>query len=121
MDGRGAGSSLCKMLGSAPSCPSFSVAPSVWLAGVGFEGFGKGGSRVLTPDLVVMAKVGASEGKDHRRCLPRTGIPALLGCSACIHGPRGILRSSRKIGCIASEMEETFMDGNRLSHRSYWY
>ncbi|GJS12905.1 hypothetical protein Tco_0407377 [Tanacetum coccineum] len=53
--GEGAGSSLCIMLGSAPSGPSFLVAPSVWLAGVG-----KGGSRVLTPDLVVMAKVGAS-------------------------------------------------------------
>ncbi|GJX25395.1 hypothetical protein Tco_0231691 [Tanacetum coccineum] len=40
------------MLGSAPSGPSFSVAPSVWLTGVGFEGVGKGRSRVLTPDLV---------------------------------------------------------------------
>ncbi|GJX96181.1 hypothetical protein Tco_0351979 [Tanacetum coccineum] len=59
MDGRGAGSSLCIMLGFAPSGPYFLVAPSVWLAGVDFEGVGKGGSRVLTPDLVVMAKVGA--------------------------------------------------------------
>nr|GEV14598.1 ribonuclease H-like domain-containing protein [Tanacetum cinerariifolium] len=39
--------------------PSFLVAPSVWLAGVGFEGVGKGGSRVLTPYLVDMEKVGA--------------------------------------------------------------
>ncbi|GKB45879.1 hypothetical protein Tco_0896632 [Tanacetum coccineum] len=59
MDGRGAGSSLCVMLGSEPSGPSFLAAPLV-LAGVGSEGVGKGGSRVLTPDLVVMAKVGAS-------------------------------------------------------------
>ncbi|GJX18658.1 hypothetical protein Tco_0221335 [Tanacetum coccineum] len=81
------------------------------------------GSRVLTSDLVVMAKVGAlglevslfpileriwenfscislrtSEGKDHRRCLPRTSIPARLGCYAHIHRPRGILRSIRKLG-----------------------
>ncbi|GJV73024.1 hypothetical protein Tco_1493019 [Tanacetum coccineum] len=60
MDGQGAGSSLCVMLSSAPSGPSFSVAPSVWLAYVGFKGVEKGGSRVLTPDLVVMEKVGAS-------------------------------------------------------------
>ncbi|GKD66713.1 hypothetical protein Tco_1308821 [Tanacetum coccineum] len=59
MDGRGAGSSLCLMLGSAPLGHSFSAVPSV-LVGVGSEGVGKGGSRVLTPDLVVMAKVGAS-------------------------------------------------------------
>ncbi|GJW21221.1 hypothetical protein Tco_0031843 [Tanacetum coccineum] len=57
MDGWGAGSSLCVMLGLAPSGPFFLVAPSVWLAGVGFERVGKGGSRVLTPDLVVMAKI----------------------------------------------------------------
>ncbi|GJX52995.1 hypothetical protein Tco_0281364 [Tanacetum coccineum] len=58
---------------------------------------------------------------DHRICLPRTGIPARLGCSACIHRPRGILRISQKLGCVASEMEETFMGGNRSSHRSSWY
>ncbi|GJW50301.1 hypothetical protein Tco_0091652 [Tanacetum coccineum] len=148
----------------------------VWLADVGFEGVGKWGSQVLTPDLVVMAKVGASglgvllfpiakriyenclcislrcwssispipfvwdfflsiklassyrrsnrtsEGKDHRRCLPPgTSIPAQLGCSACSHRPRMILRSSRKLGCIPSEMEETFMDGDSSSHISSWY
>ncbi|GKD54825.1 hypothetical protein Tco_1288212, partial [Tanacetum coccineum] len=38
------------------------------------------------------------EGKDHRRCLPRTSIPARLGYSACIHRPRGILRSIHKLG-----------------------
>ncbi|GJV99525.1 hypothetical protein Tco_1554777 [Tanacetum coccineum] len=60
MDGLGVGSSLCVMLSLAPSGPFFLVAQLVWLAGVGFERVGKGGSRVLTPDLVVMAKVGAS-------------------------------------------------------------
>nr|GEX77134.1 RNA-directed DNA polymerase, eukaryota, reverse transcriptase zinc-binding domain protein [Tanacetum cinerariifolium] len=38
-----------------------------------------------------------SEGKDHCRCLPRTSIPAQLGCSVCIYRPRGILRSSREL------------------------
>ncbi|GKD73024.1 hypothetical protein Tco_1331306 [Tanacetum coccineum] len=60
MDDRGAGSSLCIMLGFLPLGPSFLVAPSVWLAGVGLEVVRKGGSQVLTPDLVVMEKVGAS-------------------------------------------------------------
>ncbi|GKE24845.1 hypothetical protein Tco_1436357 [Tanacetum coccineum] len=32
----------------------------MWFTGVGFERVRKGGSRVLTPDLVVMEKVGAS-------------------------------------------------------------
>ncbi|GKC85293.1 hypothetical protein Tco_1141010 [Tanacetum coccineum] len=58
MDGRGAGSYI--MLGSAPSCPSFSVSPSVKLLVVGSGGARKGGSCVLIPDLVVMAKVDAS-------------------------------------------------------------
>ncbi|GKD97039.1 hypothetical protein Tco_1380936, partial [Tanacetum coccineum] len=62
-----------------------------------------------------------SEGKDHRRCLPRIGIPIQPGYSICIHQHRGIFRSSRKLGCIASEMEETFMGGDRSSHRSSWY
>ncbi|GJR80716.1 putative ribonuclease H-like domain-containing protein [Tanacetum coccineum] len=129
MDGQGAGSSLYVMLGSVPSGPSFSAAPSV-LAGVDSEGVGKGGSRVLTPDLVVMEKVGASVGyhrygrtsedKDHHRCLPRTSILARPGWSARIHQPRGILRSSHKLGCIASEMEETFMGGDRSSHKLSW-
>ncbi|GKF27131.1 hypothetical protein Tco_0083025, partial [Tanacetum coccineum] len=59
--------------------------------------------------------------KDHHRCLPRIGIPVQPGCYVCIHQPRGILRSCRKLGCIASEMEETFMGGDRSSHRSSWY
>ncbi|GJX29956.1 hypothetical protein Tco_0238035 [Tanacetum coccineum] len=58
MDGRGAGS--CVMLGSAPSGPSFSVSPSVKLLVAGRGEAGKGGSCMLIPDLVVMAKVGAS-------------------------------------------------------------
>ncbi|GJX55534.1 hypothetical protein Tco_0285431 [Tanacetum coccineum] len=36
-----------------------------------------------------------SEGKDHHRC------PVRPGCSVCIHQPRGILRSSRKLGRVA--------------------
>ncbi|GKA86040.1 hypothetical protein Tco_0807751 [Tanacetum coccineum] len=55
MDGRGAGS--CVMFGLAPSSPSFSVSISVKLSVTGRGGAGKGGSRVLIPDLVVMAKV----------------------------------------------------------------
>nr|GEU98569.1 hypothetical protein [Tanacetum cinerariifolium] len=58
MDDRGVGS--CVMLGSAPSCPSFLVSPSVELSVAGRDGAGKGESCVLIPDLVVMAKVGAS-------------------------------------------------------------
>ncbi|GJZ21331.1 hypothetical protein Tco_0558370 [Tanacetum coccineum] len=59
--------------------------------------------------------------RDHRRCLPRTGMPARPGCSAHIHQSHGILCSSRKLGCMASEMQETFMDGDRSSHISSWY
>ncbi|GKD66062.1 hypothetical protein Tco_1308170, partial [Tanacetum coccineum] len=106
----------------------------------------KCGSWVLTPDLVVMAKVGASgsgvslflivgriwencscnslrtlEGKDHRRCLFRISIPTRLGWSACIHQPRRILCSSRILGRIASEMEEMLMGGDMSSHKSSWY
>ncbi|GJT65236.1 hypothetical protein Tco_1016716 [Tanacetum coccineum] len=139
MVGRGAGSYI--MLGSAPSDPSFSVSPLVKLSVAGCGGVGKGRPCVLIPDLVVIAKVGASgsrvsllliakriweyhyydrtlEGKDHFKCLLQTSIPALTGCSAHIHQPYGILHSNRKSGCIAFEMEETFMDGDGLSHIS---
>ncbi|GKD77584.1 hypothetical protein Tco_1340205, partial [Tanacetum coccineum] len=58
MDGRGVGS--CIMLGYAPSGPSFLVSPSVKLSVAGHGDAGKGGSCVLFPNLVVMAKVGAS-------------------------------------------------------------
>ncbi|GKB65664.1 hypothetical protein Tco_0921850 [Tanacetum coccineum] len=58
MDGRGAGS--CVMLGSARSGPSFLVSPLVKLSVAGHGGAGKGGSCVLIPNLVVMAKAGAS-------------------------------------------------------------
>ncbi|GJR04734.1 hypothetical protein Tco_0527718 [Tanacetum coccineum] len=61
-----------------------------------------------------------SEGKDHCRCLLRISIPTQTGCSVHIHQPYGILCSNRKPGCIASEMEETFMDGDGSSHRSSW-
>ncbi|GKE83433.1 hypothetical protein Tco_1557175, partial [Tanacetum coccineum] len=54
MDGRGAGS--CIVFGSTPSCPSFSVSPSVRSSDVDRGGAGKGGSWVVTPNLVVMAK-----------------------------------------------------------------
>ncbi|GJV77041.1 hypothetical protein Tco_1508625, partial [Tanacetum coccineum] len=54
MDGQGAGS--CVMFGSVPSSPSFLVKLSI--AGRGAAR--KGGSRMLIPDLVVMAKVGYS-------------------------------------------------------------
>ncbi|GJS23568.1 hypothetical protein Tco_0452200 [Tanacetum coccineum] len=53
----GAGS--CVMFGLAPSGLSFSVSFSVKLSVAGRGGAGKGGSCVLIPDLVVMAKVGA--------------------------------------------------------------
>ncbi|GKC18330.1 hypothetical protein Tco_1020480 [Tanacetum coccineum] len=59
MDDRGA-SSLCIALDFAPSSPSLSVVPSAWLVGVDCNRVGKGGSRVLIPDLVVIAKVGVS-------------------------------------------------------------
>ncbi|GJV43596.1 hypothetical protein Tco_1428132 [Tanacetum coccineum] len=131
MDGRGAG--FCIMLGSAPLGPSFSVSPSMKLSVAGRGRAGKGGSCVLIPNLVVMAKFGASglgvsllyrrsnrtlEGNDHCKCLLQKSIPARMGCSAHIHQPHGILRSNRKSGCIASEMEETSMDGDGSSHRS---
>ncbi|GKF27826.1 hypothetical protein Tco_0094168, partial [Tanacetum coccineum] len=43
-----------------PGSPSFLVSPLERLLDVGRSGAGKGGSWVLTHDLVVMAKVGAS-------------------------------------------------------------
>ncbi|GJU34864.1 hypothetical protein Tco_1183218 [Tanacetum coccineum] len=60
MDGQGAGS--CVMFGSAPSCPSFSVSPSVKLSVAGHGGAGKGGSCVLILDLVVMVKAPLNVG-----------------------------------------------------------
>ncbi|GJX72990.1 hypothetical protein Tco_0311585 [Tanacetum coccineum] len=46
-----------KVLGSSLSDPSLLIFPSVWSVVVGCNEFGKGGSRVLAPDLVVIAKV----------------------------------------------------------------
>ncbi|GKE34669.1 hypothetical protein Tco_1453991 [Tanacetum coccineum] len=60
-------------------------------------------------------------GKDHCRCLLQKSIPARMGCSAHTHQPHGILQSNRKSGCIVSEMEETFMEGDGSSQRSSWY
>ncbi|GJX13716.1 hypothetical protein Tco_0205474 [Tanacetum coccineum] len=60
-----------------------------------------------------------SEGNDDRRCLPRISKLARPGWSACIHQPRGILRSSCRLGRITSEMEETLMVGDMSSHRSW--
>ncbi|GJQ95922.1 hypothetical protein Tco_0007061 [Tanacetum coccineum] len=142
---------------------------SVKMLVAGHSGAGKGGSRVLIPDLVVMARVGALgsglllehevgkyrrsdrilEGKDHRRCLLWTSIPARMGYFAHIHRLHKVLCSNRKsgkvsptsrvgvsrkeiclqalfkrplsVGCIASEMEETFMEGDGSSHISSWY
>ncbi|GJT50286.1 hypothetical protein Tco_0976443 [Tanacetum coccineum] len=51
---------VASCLGKGKVGTSFSVVLSAWLAGVDCNGAGKGGSRVLTPDLVVIAKVGAS-------------------------------------------------------------
>ncbi|GJS09293.1 hypothetical protein Tco_0366089 [Tanacetum coccineum] len=119
MDGRGAGS--CIVFGSAPLCLSFSVSPTVRSSDVDRDGAGKGGSWVLTPDLVVMAKghlllflyvfcslmMGfrrsdkTSEERDHRRCLPQTSIPARPGWSVFIHRPCAVLRS-----CIASKWKK---------------
>nr|GEX14959.1 hypothetical protein [Tanacetum cinerariifolium] len=49
-------SSFCTMLGSSPLGPSFSIVLPVRSVVVGCDGVGKGGSRVLVPDLVVIAK-----------------------------------------------------------------
>ncbi|GJV36411.1 hypothetical protein Tco_1408888 [Tanacetum coccineum] len=124
---------------------SFLVSPSMKLLVEDRGGVGKGGSRVLIPDLVVMARVGASgsgvlllsiaerileyrrsdrilEGKDHCRCLLQTSIPARVGYSAHIHGPHeALFKRPLSVGCIASEMEEMFMEGDGSSHRSSWY
>ncbi|GJX06601.1 hypothetical protein Tco_0194533 [Tanacetum coccineum] len=60
MDGREGGGGSYVMLGSAPLGPSFLVSPSVKLSVAGCGEAGKGGSCMLIPDLVVMARVGAS-------------------------------------------------------------
>ncbi|GJW74739.1 hypothetical protein Tco_0134109 [Tanacetum coccineum] len=88
----------------------------VRLSDVGHGEAGKGGSWVLTPDLVVTAKVvgyrhsdKTLKGKDHHRCLPQTSIPTRLGWFACIHQPHGILRSSRRlVGGILSSHSAAF-------------
>ncbi|GJV17836.1 reverse transcriptase [Tanacetum coccineum] len=69
--------------------------------GVDCDGSGKGGSRVLTPDLVVIEKVDASG----------SGVSLF---------PIALFRRPLNVGCIASGIEETFMDGNGSSQRSSW-
>ncbi|GJZ89985.1 hypothetical protein Tco_0661912 [Tanacetum coccineum] len=51
-----------------------------------------------------------SEGKGHHRCLPRIGILVRPGQVACIHRPREILRSSRRLGrgFLAQPLEQVF-------------
>ncbi|GKD17205.1 hypothetical protein Tco_1206363 [Tanacetum coccineum] len=114
MDGPGTGS--CVELFFVPS--GFLVSPSMKLLVEGCGGFGKGGIRVLIPDLVVIARVGASglrvlllsiakriweilEGKDHCRCILQTSMPARVGYSAYIHRPHEILCSNRKSVWVA--------------------
>ncbi|GJY49629.1 hypothetical protein Tco_0439585 [Tanacetum coccineum] len=66
--------------------PSSLVVPPVWLAVVGCDEVGKGGSRVLVPDMVVIAKVGASS----------------LGA---------LSKRPSNVGFNIFEIEETFLDG----------
>ncbi|GJW79316.1 hypothetical protein Tco_0140998 [Tanacetum coccineum] len=126
MDGRRAGS--CIILGSTSLGPYFLVAPSLWLADVDCGGAGKGFGRIVHAipygvgqALLQYLLCGTSfrnlKREDQHRYLPQKGIPARPGYSACIHRPHEILRSSRKLGCIASEMEETFMGSDRSIDR----
>ncbi|GJT25884.1 hypothetical protein Tco_0895821 [Tanacetum coccineum] len=70
---------------------------------VGRGGDGKGGSHVLIPDLVVMARVGDS---------------GVLRKEICL---QALFKRPLSVGCIAFEMEETFMEGDGSSHISSWY
>ncbi|GJV82641.1 putative reverse transcriptase domain-containing protein [Tanacetum coccineum] len=87
----GGGGGSCVMLGSAPSA-LFSVSPRELL-------------------VAVVARL----------CLLQTSIPARMGCSAHAHHPHKILHCNHKSGCLVSEMEETFMEGDGSSQRSSWY
>ncbi|GKC64473.1 hypothetical protein Tco_1097071 [Tanacetum coccineum] len=51
------------MFGSSLSDHPLSIVPLVWSVAVSCDESGKGGSRVLAPDLVVIAKVGAFGSK----------------------------------------------------------
>ncbi|GJT46480.1 hypothetical protein Tco_0955195 [Tanacetum coccineum] len=70
---------------------------------VGRGGAGKGGSRVLIPDLVVMARVGDSGVSRKEICF------------------QALFKRPLSVGCIACKMEETFIEGDGSSHRSSWY
>ncbi|GJW49076.1 hypothetical protein Tco_0090427 [Tanacetum coccineum] len=135
MDGRGAGSYI--MLGYVPSCPTFLGSPSVKLSVTGcipdlvvmakVDASGLGVSLLLIVESIweycsrnslrFRHSDRTSEGKDHCRCLLQISIPARTGCFVHIHQSHGIPLSNRKSGCITSEMEETFMDGDGSSYR----
>ncbi|GJR08203.1 hypothetical protein Tco_0790855 [Tanacetum coccineum] len=87
---------------------------SVKLSTAGRGGAGKGGSCMLIPDLVVMEKVGASGS----RALLLLIVESIW--EYCSRNSLWCWTSMRplNVGCIASEMEETFMGGDTLSHRS---
>ncbi|GJZ93650.1 hypothetical protein Tco_0665853 [Tanacetum coccineum] len=97
--------------------PFFFGFPPVKLSVAGRGGPGKGGSCVLIPDLVVMAKVGASG----------SGILLLLiveSSGRIVHAiAYGVVQAYllSLLCCIASEMEEMFMGGDTSSHISSWY
>nr|GEW22701.1 hypothetical protein [Tanacetum cinerariifolium] len=97
-----------------------------------------GGSRVLVPDLVVIAKAGASSLGVGVLLFPIADLPLLplfMGCSlmAGYHLPDKILRGKDRhrcllqtpalfkrlsnVGFIIFEIEETFMDGDGSSHK----
>ncbi|GJZ77213.1 hypothetical protein Tco_0641885 [Tanacetum coccineum] len=91
----------------------------------GHDGGGKGGSRVLIPDLVVMVRVGASSSRillllideriwEYYSRNPLRPFGAILSLFLLF-----VVPSWR--GCIASAMEETFMEGDGSSQRLSWY
>ncbi|GJS39556.1 hypothetical protein Tco_0564599 [Tanacetum coccineum] len=122
MDDRGVGS--CVVLGLAPLSFSSLVSPSVKLSVAGHGGAGKGGSRLLIPgNLVVMAKVGASSSRillllideriwEYYSRNPLRPFGAILSLFLLFVVPPWR-------GCIAFEMEETFMEGDGSSQRSH--
>nr|GEY53419.1 hypothetical protein [Tanacetum cinerariifolium] len=77
------------MLGSSPSGPSSSVVPLVSLVVVGYDEVGKEWSRVLVPDLIVIAKVGA---KLYLKFAPDDPVMTLSPSSFCRLFPRELGR-----------------------------
>ncbi|GJR36963.1 hypothetical protein Tco_1212647 [Tanacetum coccineum] len=115
MDGQGMGS--CVKLFSVPS--GFLVSPSVKLLVGGRGWVGKGGSRVLIPDLVVMARVGASDVSSRQAYLLEWVIQ--LTFIGLMRSSAVLFKRPLSMGCIAFEMEETLMKGDGSSYRSSWY